>query len=88
LKPNYADAHSNLGVALASQGKLDEAIAQYTEALRLDPDHARAHGNLGLALEAQGRTADAQRELELALRLNPNNADARTALNALQSRRQ
>jgi tetratricopeptide (TPR) repeat protein len=88
LKPNYADAHSNLGVALASEGKLDEAIAQYTEALRLDPDHARAHGNLGLALEAQGRTTDAQRELELALRLNPNNADARTALNALQSRRQ
>jgi Flp pilus assembly protein TadD len=41
-----------------------------------------------LALLSQGRTADALRVLELALRLNPNNADARTALNALQGRRQ
>ena len=47
LKPDYAEAHSNLGIALAGQGKLDEAIAEYREAIRLKPDYAAAHNNLG-----------------------------------------
>ena len=42
-------------MALATQGKLDQAMAQYTEALRLKPDYAEAHNNLGLALAAQGK---------------------------------
>ena len=33
-------AHHNLGVALKDQGKLDEAIAEYREAIRLKPDYA------------------------------------------------
>ena len=40
LKPDDAAAHSNLGIALTSQGKLDEAIAAYREAIRLKPDYA------------------------------------------------
>ena len=27
LKPDYAEAHSNLGIALKDQGKLEEAVA-------------------------------------------------------------
>ena len=34
LRPDYAEAHSNLGVALAGQGKLTEAAACYQQALR------------------------------------------------------
>ena len=37
-----ASAHSNLGLALAAQGKIDEAIAAYREAIRLKPDAATA----------------------------------------------
>ena len=33
-----------------SQGKLDEAIADYREAIRLKPDYAMAHNNLAYAL--------------------------------------
>ena len=29
---------TNLGVALAEQGRLEEAVAHFTEALRIDPN--------------------------------------------------
>ena len=50
LKPDYAEAHNNLGIALKDQGRLDEAIAAYHRAIALKPDHAEAHNNLGIAL--------------------------------------
>ena len=50
LKPDYAEAHNNLGNALKDQGKLDEAVACYRRALELKPDFAEAHNNLGNAL--------------------------------------
>ena len=37
-----------------SQGKLDEAVAEYREAIRLKPDDAEAHCNLGSILQSQG----------------------------------
>ena len=42
-------AHSNLGIALRDQGKVDEAIDEYREAIRIRPDLAEAHVNLGLS---------------------------------------
>src|ERR1700744_4947301 len=35
LKPGYAEVHNNLGVALAAQGRIDEAEARYRCALSL-----------------------------------------------------
>jgi tetratricopeptide (TPR) repeat protein len=35
-----------MGSALAGQGKLQEAIAHYAEALRIDPDYVKARNNL------------------------------------------
>jgi predicted O-linked N-acetylglucosamine transferase (SPINDLY family) len=46
LKPDFAEAHSNLGVAFKDQGKLDEALACFRRALELKPDYAAAHSNL------------------------------------------
>ena len=59
LKPNYADAHNNLGNVLLSQGKLDEAAARYEQALALRPDYAEAHNNLGNVLWKQGKLDEA-----------------------------
>jgi tetratricopeptide (TPR) repeat protein len=46
LKPGYAEAHNNLGIALASLGKLEQAVMHWQEALRLKPDFADAQANL------------------------------------------
>ena len=40
IVPESADVHNILGIALAQQGRIDEAIAEFREALRLDPESA------------------------------------------------
>jgi tetratricopeptide (TPR) repeat protein len=80
-------AHYNLGVALRDQGKLDEAVAEYREAIRLKPDDADAHSNLGWALQKQGKLAEAVAEYREAIRLTPDDAGAHIRLGvALQAK--
>ena len=45
--PNAWVAHNNLGIALKDQGKVQEAVGQYEQALRINPNYADAHYNLG-----------------------------------------
>jgi tetratricopeptide (TPR) repeat protein len=68
-------AHNNLGLILAdSPATLPEAIAEYTEALRLKPDDPAAHNNLGFALtKIPGRLPEAIAHFEMSLRLLPEN---------------
>ena len=46
LKPAYAEAHHNLGIALDNLGQLEEAIFSYTKAIEFKPDFATAHESL------------------------------------------
>lgn len=48
-----ADAHYNRGNALGKMGELDQAIAAYEEALKLEPDMADAQHNKALAEQLQ-----------------------------------
>jgi len=73
----------NLANALARSGRLDEAIAQFQEALKQRPDVPEIHNNLGLALEMHGRTDEAIAEFREALKLNPDYADAKKNLESL-----
>jgi tetratricopeptide (TPR) repeat protein len=76
LKPDYAEAHNDLGIALGTVGRLDEAVLQFGEALRLKPRYAEAHYNLGLVLSAKGRTDEAIGQFEQALQAKPDYAEA------------
>jgi tetratricopeptide (TPR) repeat protein len=80
FRPDHAEALTSLGVALAEQGALDEAVANLQAATRLRPDLARAHYNLGVALAQQGKFDEAAARLEEALRLQPDYAQAHYAL--------
>jgi protein O-mannosyl-transferase len=81
LKPDLAEAHSNLGNLLAkTPGRTPEAIAEYEAAVRLKPDYEPAHKNLANALDSEGRTAEAIAQSEEALRLRPGDAEAHSNL--------
>ena len=42
-RPDYAEAHYNLGLALAGRRQFNEAITHYRQALSAKPDYAEAH---------------------------------------------
>jgi len=51
------ELHNDLGVALVRLGRMDEARAQFSEALRIDPTFAAAAGNLRQATQPAGSTS-------------------------------
>jgi tetratricopeptide (TPR) repeat protein len=77
LKPDYSDAHNNLGNALAKvPGRSAEAIAEFRTAIRLEPGMTQAHANLGLALvDTPGGLPEGIAELRRALAGNSENPD-------------
>jgi len=46
VSPDFAGAHSGLGIVLAQTNRLPEAIREFREAVRLEPDNATAVDNL------------------------------------------
>jgi tetratricopeptide (TPR) repeat protein len=84
-----AVAHNNFGVTLVSLGRVDEAIAQYRQALAIDPDYAEAHHDLAVALANLGRLDEAIGHYQRAVTIQPNFAEAHNNLgNALADRGQ
>jgi Flp pilus assembly protein TadD len=76
LKPDLAEARTNLGNALQRMGRLKEAVAEYREAVRLKPDLAEAHNNLGNALPKLGQIKEGEVECREALKIDPDYAEA------------
>jgi tetratricopeptide (TPR) repeat protein len=74
------NAWNNLGLLSAREGRTDEAIQQFQQALQLDPDHFIALENLGNAFRQAKRWDDAKSTLQHALQLNPESAEANYAL--------
>ena len=46
IKPDFAEAHCNLGIALGQTGRTSEAIEQLQQALRIKPDFTPAQNAL------------------------------------------
>ena len=54
IKPNYANAHCNLGNCLVDQGRLAEALKAYNSVFIIRPNYPEAYNNMGVALKGNG----------------------------------
>ncbi len=79
-------AHRCLGIALANANRIEEAMHNYEETLRLRPYDWRANNNLGRLLAGQGRLEDAVRRFETALRGDPRARGVRANLGSALGR--
>jgi tetratricopeptide (TPR) repeat protein len=71
LRPDYLPARISLGEVLAGQGKMEDAVKEFREAVRVSPTNASLVLNLGNALLMAGHTNEAAASLAEALRLQP-----------------
>ena len=76
IKPDYAEAHNNWGVALVQMNRVPEAIEHYKQALRIRPDYPEVNYNLGIALIRAGRMTEAVRPWQSTLQARPDDAEA------------
>jgi spermidine synthase len=74
--PETPGVHNDLGIAYASRGQLDAAIAEFRQALSLDPDAAETHWHLGAALAERGQLQEAEEHLRTSVQRDPSNVEA------------
>jgi spermidine synthase len=83
IVPESAGMYNVLGVASATDGRLDEAITAFSTALALEPDNARAHWHLGAAFASQNRRDEALEHLQRSVQLDPENGSAQHDLGVI-----
>jgi len=74
--PHSYMARNNLGTVCLNQGRLDEAMACFREALEIQPHDANAYLNLGAALFQGGQADGAILQYQKALEIQPGLAEA------------
>jgi len=70
-----AESYFYSGNEYYNMGDYDRAIAEYTEAIRIDPNYADAYGNRGIAYARKNDYNRAIADLTEAIRLNPESAN-------------
>lgn len=75
-----------LAAALHLQGKLNDAVAAYNQALARDPAHRFARNNLAVALQALGRLDESAAVLEATVAASPEHAEALNNLGNVRQR--
>ena len=79
-------AHAKLGALLAEEGRPEQAIVHFQDAVRLHPNNAYAHNVWGLALGQMWRFDEAVVHFEAAVRIRPDYIDARRNLRVIRDR--
>src|SRR6185503_5972465 len=74
-EPGAARAHFGLGNVLRLQGRTEDALRAYGEAVRLEPRFADAHTRLALGLFELGRRDEAFEHFSRAVELAPGGAE-------------
>ncbi len=74
--PDCWIVHYNLGNLLGSQGRMEEAMEHYHEAIQINPNSSEALYNLGMALATTDRFEEAIESFRKAIQINPNSFEA------------
>jgi Tfp pilus assembly protein PilF len=82
LNPNQFNAYLGLGRLLERQGKLEEAISNYSRSVELRPTD-QGYLWLGRALEKANRSREALAAYQEALKISPDLEEAQKAIDAL-----
>ena len=69
--PSGPEGHNHAGVEHFEDGRLEEAIAEYSEAIRLDHEYAAAFYNRGQTYFTLGQAKLAIQDYDEAIRLSP-----------------
>jgi len=72
---NNSNMNYDLAVILYNQGRFDEAVMHYREALRIEPQNFKARINLGIILSERGQYDEAVEHFNMAVRLDPDAHD-------------
>ena len=80
LKPDYFDAHNNLGNVLVKEGRLEDAADHFHQCCQLNPTVAGPLVNLGTVLKKQGDIPGAIQSCLKALQLEPQHPIAYVSL--------
>jgi Tfp pilus assembly protein PilF len=76
LRPDSAEAHNNLAVALRKQGDLDKALTSFDRALELRPEYGAARSNRGWVYVAKKEWRKARGDFEVVLERDPQDEGA------------
>lgn len=76
INPDYADAHSNLGLVLQDARRFAEAESEFMTTLELAPNDLETTINLGNLYRATQRPVEAEDNYKKALDMEPNNVTA------------
>lgn len=76
IKPDFAGAWNDRGIALCNLGRHEEAVASLDRAVTLTPDFAEAWSNRGIPLGELGRDEEAVASYDRAVAIKPDYADA------------
>ena len=79
-------AYNNLGRWLKSQGRLNEAVNCYHQALKIKPNHDNAYFNLGIAYDKLGRYDEAIEAYKQTIKIQPAYTEAHFNLGISYSR--
>jgi Flp pilus assembly protein TadD len=71
VKPDYALAHHNLGLAYGRLGRPRDAASEFERALRINPTQTGTHYDLGVAYEEIGMLEEAVDAYQKALGVSP-----------------
>ena len=71
LKPDFSQAHFNLGYLYQIRNETDSAILSYKKAILFNSNFPEAYNNLGIAFKDLGKFAEAIKCFKEVIRLNP-----------------